>query len=76
MNKSNNDIGVKVSEIIKKLRRGKGMTRRDLQLEAGVSSGYITKIEERLLRSPTIAQLELITKALKISLVKFFKLIK
>ena len=60
-----------VQKNIKKYRKLKGLTQLKLSLLAGVSKEYITSIELGK-RTPSIKRLDMIAKALKIDIYKFF----
>lgn len=61
-----------VQKNIKKYRKQKGYTQLKLSIMAGVSKDFITAIESGK-RTPSIKRLEMIAKALKIEVYKFFK---
>ena len=67
-----NSTIITVRNNIKKYRKQMGQTQLKLSLLAGVSKEYITAIELGK-RTPSIKRLDMIAKALKTEIYKFFK---
>jgi len=61
-------IGKKIGQAIKKLRERKNMSQNVLKEDAGLSAGYLSKLENGEFDSPTMRQIFAITKALDITL--------
>ncbi|MFH0776497.1 MAG: helix-turn-helix transcriptional regulator [Patescibacteria group bacterium] len=65
---TNQNLGKQLGEAVKKLRSSKNISQMELQEHSGLSSGYISKLENGDFNSPTIRQIFYIAQAFEMSL--------
>ena len=66
---------MRIEYTIKEIRKRKGMTLRDLQRMTGISSGYLSEIENNM-KNPSFFHIILIAKALNVQLEELYKEIR
>ncbi|RAU91044.1 helix-turn-helix domain-containing protein [Paenibacillus sp. YN15] len=66
------EIAVRVGEVIRDLRKQRGLSQEKLALKAGINTSYMGQIE-RAEKSPTLDTLEKIAVALDVELEQFFQ---
>ncbi len=72
-NYDNTEYGIQLAKIVKMLREQKNMTQIELQDAAGLSSGYISRLEDEQYSSPSIVHVLKIAQAFDMNLRDFLE---
>lgn len=67
------DINIKFSQVLKTIRKSKGLTQEQLAERSNIDYKYLQKLEGRNPSSPTLSVLEKLSRGLEISLSELIK---
>ena len=73
MTTGNSNYGLLIGQTVKRLRERKNVTQSELQDEAGLSSGYVSRLEKGEYEAPSIVHIIKIAKAMGMNLREFLE---